>query len=530
MRGTSAPSAGLAAGLATTTYPRRTFVRTAGITAALASTGIAADLFRAIPASAGGAVSFVPADPDLHLLRRTTYGITPNLQKDIRRLGRNRWLEQQLDPSSINDAFVEDYIHDRMPNLNMGLQEAWDTLGGSWDLMVDLGKAAILRAGWSKRQLFEVMVDFWSNHLNITNPHESCWWSRHDYDRKVIRKHTFGKFSNMLRDSALHPAMMMYLNNAESTKDNPNENYGREILELHSVGVDGGYDEDDMRQSTLVLTGYGIDWDTGLYEYHDWAHYTGPVTVMGWSHANGGAKKGYDVALTYIDYLAHHPSTATRIATKLCQRFVSDTPPPALVDALAETYLDHDTAIVPVLRKLFGSSAFKNSVGKKVRRPFQDVIATIRVLGIKPEETGTDGLQGMYWMVEGMGDLPMGWIPPNGYPDYADAWRSAGSTLGRWNMHVGMAQGWWPASMLQVPDVRHFLLGSTLPATYGALVDKLAKRLVFRKLGPSHRAAVLAFVGKAEGDPVKASDSFLQDWRFPYLVALILDTPYHGIR
>ena len=264
MRGTSAPSAGLAAGLATTTYPRRTFVRTAGITAALASTGIAADLFRAIPASAGGTVSFVPTDPDLHLLRRATYGITPNLQKDIRRLGRNRWLEQQLDPSSINDAFVEDYIHDRMPNLNMGLQEAWDTLGGSWDLMVDLGKAAILRAGWSKRQLFEVMVDFWSNHLNITNPHESCWWSRHDYDRKVIRKHTFGKFSNMLRDSALHPAMMMYLNNAESTKDNPNENYGRELLELHSVGVDGGYDEDDMRQSTLVLTGYGIDWDTGV--------------------------------------------------------------------------------------------------------------------------------------------------------------------------------------------------------------------------------------------------------------------------
>ena len=172
MRGTSAPSADLAAGLATTTYPRRTFVRTAGITAALASTGIAADLFRAIPASAGGTVSFVPADPDLHLLRRATYGITPNLQKDIRRLGRNRWLEQQLDPTSINDAFVEDYIHDRMPNLNMGLQEAWDTLGGSWDLMVDLGKAAILRAGWSKRQLFEVMVDFWSNHLNVTNPHD----------------------------------------------------------------------------------------------------------------------------------------------------------------------------------------------------------------------------------------------------------------------------------------------------------------------------------------------------------------------
>ena len=148
MRGTSAPSAGLAAGLATTTYPRRTFVRTAGITAALASTGIAADLFRAIPASAGGTASFVPADPDLHLLRRATYGITPNLQKDIRRLGRNRWLNGSS-ADLINDAFVQDYIHDRMPNLNMGLQgmghPVWvgDLMKWTW------GRPAILRAGWS---------------------------------------------------------------------------------------------------------------------------------------------------------------------------------------------------------------------------------------------------------------------------------------------------------------------------------------------------------------------------------------------
>jgi hypothetical protein len=294
--------------------------------------------------------------------------------------------------------------------------------------------------------------------------------------------------------------------------------------------VDGGYDEDDMRQSTLVLTGYGIDWDTGLYEYHDWAHYTGPVTVMGWSHANASEKKGYDVALKYIDYLAHHPSTATRIATKLCQRFVSDVPPPALVDALAETYLDHDTAIVPVLRKLFGSSAFKHSVGEKVRRPFQDVMATVRVLGIKTEASGTDGLQAMYWMLDGLGDLPMGWIPPNGYPDYADAWRSAGITLGRWNMHRSAAGSGWPFSELRVPDMKTFLFGSKLPKTYGALVDVMAKTLLFRKLAPAHRAAVLAFVEKADTDTVNANDSFLQDWRFPYLVALILDTPYHGIR
>jgi uncharacterized protein (DUF1800 family) len=525
MRGTAEPDAGLA----TTTVSRRSFVRSATAATALAGTGLASTgLLDAVPASAAG--TFVPTDQDLHLLRRATNGITPALQKEIRRLGRRRWLDRQLAPRSIDDRVVDHFIAQRMPNLTMGMKQAYTTLNGSWDLMTDLGKASILRSTWSKRQLFEVMVDFWSNHLNITNPHESCWWSRHDYDRNVIRKHAFGKFSNMLRASALHPAMMLYLNNASSTKDNPNENYGREILELHSVGVDGGYDEDDMRQSTLILTGYGIDWDTGLFEYHPWDHYTGPVQVMGWSHPNANESKGYEIALQYIDYLAHHRSTARRIATKLCYRFVSDNPPPALVDSLAKTYVRHDTAIVPVLAELFDSAPFKHSIGRKVRRPYQDVTATLRVLGIGPDEQGTDGLQGLYWMIEGLGDVPMGWGPPNGYPDYADAWRSAGITLGRWNMHVSMAQGWWPASMLQVPNMRAHLLGPKLPKTYGELVDVLAKRLVFRKLSAEHRTAVLTFVEKGESSPLSASDSFMQDWRFPYLVALFLDSPYHGTR
>jgi uncharacterized protein (DUF1800 family) len=527
MRGTIAPDGAPA----TAPVTRRSFVRAATAVSVVAGSGVGAGLLRATPASAAG--SFVSTDPDLHLLRRATWGITPQSQRAIRRMGRGRWLDRQLDPDPIKDSFVEDFIKHRMPNLDMNVKDAYETLGGSWDLMYDLTKASILRAAWSDRQLFEVMVDFWSNHLNIANPHEACWWSRHDYDRQVIRKHALGKFSAMLRASALHPAMMMYLNNASSTKDNPNENYGREILELHSVGVDGGYDEDDMRQSTMVLTGYGISWDTGAFEYHPWDHFTGPVGVMGWHAVNGDEDKGYDVALKYIDYLAHHPSTATRIATKLVQRFVQDDPPPALVDKLAEVYLNHDTAIVPVLHKLFDSPAFKGSVGSKVRRPFQDVTATIRTLGIgiSRDQEGEDALEGLYWMIEGLGDLPMGWIPPNGYPDYADAWRSAGITLGRWNMHVSMAQGWWPASMLKVPeDWVPRLLGDKLPKTWGGVIDTLSKRVVFRTLASEHRDAVLAFMNKTQHDPVDGDDQWLADWRFPYVIALLLDSPYHGIR
>ena len=507
-------------------FGRRAFIRTTALGALVAGTGALPPLLSARQASAAG--TFVPQDPDLHLLRRATYGPTSASLKSIQRSGANAWLDQQLDPSSISDGFVDDLIASRYPNLSLSVAEAFSTIAGSWDLMFDLGQAAIVRAAWSKRQLLEVMVDFWSNHLNVTNPSDNVWWSRHDYDRRVIRKFALGKFSQMLKASATHPAMMMYLNNAESTKDNPNENYGRELLELHTVGVDGGYDEEDMRQSTLVMTGFGISWDTGEFEYDKWNHYVGPVGVMKWSSKNGSDKRGYDVGLDYVDYLAHHPSTAVRLATKLCERFVGDDPEPALVDRLAETYLHHDTDIVPVLEQLFRSKAFKGAVGAKVRRPMEDVVATIRILGIKPDESGTDGLQALYWILEGLGHAPMAWTQPNGYPDVATAWKSAGGTLNSWNRHVSLAAHWWPDT-LQLPPLQDTLLPHPLPATYGPLVDAVAKKLVFRKLATTHRDAVLTFLGKTADSPLAKGDAAVT-WRLPYLVALILDSPYHGIR
>ena len=138
--------------------------------------------------------------------------------------------------------------------------------------------------------------------------------------------------------SANHPAMLLYLNNAESTKDNPNENYGRELLELHTVGVDGGYNEEDMRQSTPIMTGYSVDRGDRLFEYNNWAHFRGPVQVMDFTAANA-EENGYQVGIQYLKYLANHPSTAQHLARKLCMRFVSDEPDQTLVDSLAATYL-----------------------------------------------------------------------------------------------------------------------------------------------------------------------------------------------
>jgi hypothetical protein len=527
VRGSTAPAGGLAS--ATPTLSRRRLLRNTAIGTAVAGSGLAASLLQAGNAEAltGGPASFLPTDPDLHLLRRATWGPAPTMLKRIHAMGADAWLEEQLRPRSIDDSACGTMIATRFPILSTGMTEAFTTLNGTWDLMQQLSLAAIARATWSRRQLFEVMVDFWSNHLNVTNPSDNVWWSRHDYDRTVIRRFAMGKFSNMLAASATHPAMMMYLNNAESTGDNPNENYGRELLELHTVGVEAGYTEDEMSASALALTGFGISWDTGAFEYHPQDHYTGRVSVLGWSAANASAR-GYGMGLAYLDYLAHHPCTARHIATKLCERFVSDTPPPTLVRTLAQTYLANDTAIVPVLRALFHSRTFQLSIGQKVRRPMQDVVATLRILGVRPDAgDAIDGIQELGWMLDGLSDLPYAWPLPNGYPDQASAWRSAGGTLARWNTHLSLAAGW--SDHLQFPDLRAELLPAALPPTYGGLVQELAQRLVFRKLSATHRDAVLGFLGRATGDALHSDDEAV-GWRLPYLVALILDSPYHGIR
>lgn len=517
----------------TSTLSRRRFVRNAAIGGAIAGSGVTSALVRAPAAhAAGSAASFLPPDNDLHLLRRATWGPTPDLHRRIRRMGADAWLDEQLRPARIDDRYCASLITERFPRLSWTLREAYQHQDESWQLMWDLGKAAIVRAAWSERQLFEVLVDFWSNHLNVANFGDNVWWSRHDYDRAVIRRHTLGKFSDMLAASATHPAMMTYLNNAESTKDNPNENYGRELLELHTVGVDGGYTEDEMRTSALILTGLGVHWyddvNDGTFFYNARNHYTGPVKVLGWSSANASAKNGLAVALDYVDYLAHHPATAHRISYKLCERFLSDTPSATLVNQMARTYRAHDTAIIPVLRVLFGSDAFRRSKGAKVIRPMQDVVATLRILGVKPgANDGDDGVNGLYWTVESLSDAPLAWVQPNGYPDYADAWRSAGGTLNRWNTHIALAAGW--NDNLRLPDLRTNLLPATLPKTHGALIQALAERLVFRTLAAPHRDALLAFLGRTATDPITPSSEAV-GWRLPYLVALILDSPYHGIR
>ncbi len=497
--------------------------------------------------------SLLPHATNLHLLKRLTYGPSPASLAEIVSLGAPTWLRQQLAPATINDSVCDKYLT-RYPRLNYSIPTVrikYATMNGSWDLMSDLGQATLLRALSSKRQLFEMMVEFWSNHLNVTSPSSDVWDNRHDYDRYVIRRYAMARYEDMLWASATHPAMMRYLNNADSQPPDFNENYGRELLELHTVGVDAGYTEVDMRNSALIMSGFGvhdvwapagkpIDPKNGTFEFAAKNHYIGPVTVMGFSNANSTGAGGYNVGRAYIHYLAHHPATARRIADKLVTRFVSDDPQPDLAAALAATYLAADTNITAVLTQLFDSPEFRFSDGLKVRRPLEHLMASMRVLSVTPDPgNGTSGLEALWWESDQMGQQPLAWHLPNGYADTATDWQSTNSTLERWNLNITAAAQWWIVRqgdpkdpnnqpMLQAPAAIT-LLPKPLPATYGEVVDALAQRLLFGPLTPEGRAGLLAFMGKSATSTAKASDGMLS-WQLPYVVALILDSAQHAMR
>jgi uncharacterized protein (DUF1800 family) len=470
--------------------------------------------------------AFTSQDPALHLLRRATYGPTPATEAELRGIGVTAWLDRQLNPAAIDDAAC-DALLTRYPLIGLDIAgvRAKVTAGamkfGAWDAMQQLGSAAVARAAWSRRQLLEVMVDVWSNHLNVTCPTGEVWDSRAAYD-VLIRKHALGRFADLLKATATAPAMLSYLDNRTSTKAKPNENYARELMELHTVGLI--YTEADVKDAARLLTGLTVDKTTGGYKFDANQHATGAVTVLGWRHANAGAGGGEAAALAFVEMLALHPATAERVARRLCVRFVSDDPPAALVSRLRQVYLQQQSAIAPVLRALFTSPEFGASVGAKVRTPFEDLVATVRVLGLQPEATGTDGVRGLYNYLVDAGHAPMRWAPPDGYPDVAAAWTAPSGLLVRWNAHLNLAAGWYPKPLGRPASMLASLVPA-LPATHGAFIDALAGRLVGTTLAPEHSAALLGFLGKTAASPLKATDPACAG-RLPHLIALILDSPY----
>ena len=466
-------------------------------------------------------------DPVAHLLRRTTYGMNADQIYAVGQQGAAKWLADQMNPYVKVPDTAMDHLANRWPRLKLDVWQVRQHLdNGAWDVMEDLVDVHISRAIWSRRQLLEVMVDFWSNHFNITCPSSNVWDSRHRFDRDVIRMNAFGRFEDMLIASAKHPAMLNYLNNVDSTKFEPNENYGRELLELHTVGISGGYNETDMRNSALIMTGLSIDESPnsgGGYYYKEYNHHTGPVKVMKFSSANGDPN-GEPLAMSYLKYLANHQATAYHLSGKLVTRFVSDTPQPGLVKRLAHIYLTSGTAIKPVLAALFTSPEFLHSAGQKVRTPYEDLIATLRALQIGPDKKGTDGIRALQYVASQVGQPPLAWSEPDGYPDVATSWASSSATLGKWNAHMQLAAGWWPDTLTRT-QLRD-MLPKDAPETLGEVIDLLAVKLSIAPLPTSHRGAIAGFLGRTASSRIADNDEAL-GWRLPYIAALLLDSPTH---
>ena len=471
---------------------------------------------------------------DRHLVTRFSFGLTPELARDVRRRGgAEAWFERQLKPSKINDGRAE-AAERWWPSLRLGPGSLWSRqvsgVEAGYEVMDDYVRATLLRRVFSERQVLEVMAAFWENHLHVPAIGDPHFTFRADYGR-VIRKHALGRFDEMLLDATTHPANLMYFAADRSTKEHPNENLGRELLELHTVGV-GSYTERDVRDSARILTGWTVDREAwrALYLYD--THYRGRVQVKGFKDRNRGAD-GRKVTREYLKHLAHHPDTARHLATKLAVKFVSDDPPASLVRQLAKVYLDNDTAIVPVLRALVASKAFARAEGAKVRDAGEDVVATLRVLAptiSQPptgEAYGDSNVAALLWQTRQIGPAPHTWSPPDGAPIDNAGWSSPSRILGSMATHYGMAGGWNGGE-----DIRFREPVSWLPRPqllFSEYVEHMSMRILHRPATGTLMLACKRATGYEADEPVDV-DHPLADWMFPRFLATFLDSPAHFTR
>jgi uncharacterized protein (DUF1800 family) len=499
-------------------------------TAAAVTPGRQYPTFSAAARAAGASTStiFPGYDPRGHLLRRATFGARPSDIASLKKYGVDGWLTRQLTPSKISDsAGIAAWALYPLAGASAAVIRS-KTNEFSWDAGIATAQAALARQIFSSRQLYEIVVDIFANHLHVPLPGEQ-WHTAPGYIKNVIRKYAFGSFSSMLVAAMKHPAMLNFLNNDESRKENVNENLGRELLELHTVGIAGGYTEQDVRNSAAILSGRTWNWKTGVYTYNPKYHVTGPVTVLGFTHANATGAGGEAVGDAYLRYLAKHPATARMIARKIAVRFVSDTPSEDLIDRLAAVYLAKNTSIRETVKAVFLSSDFWSSVGARMRRPLEDAVGAARVLNVGRSKSMKQPISNLFWTLSEAGHTPFGWNPPNGYPDVAAAWLGAGAMLQRWNLHRVLVYGWWKGLVWTSPAN---LVKRTKNMTTGQWVAAAAVRVLGVPITEAHLAAVIAGAGpRWNGQPWTADLAApTSAWDCGKFVTLLFDSAYFQLR
>jgi uncharacterized protein (DUF1800 family) len=413
-------------------------------------------------------------------------------------------------------------------------------------IVAELAMSKVTRAIYSERQLQQVMDDFWFNHFNVFAGKGEDRYYLTSYERDVIQPHTLGKFKELLNATAKSPAMLFYLDNflsadpraaerqammramrqarygpfgrpwpprppvnpnAKKNERGLNENYGRELMELHTLGVDGGYTQKDVTEVARAFTGWTIDKPRQYadFKFDERLHDPDPKIVLGKKIHSGGMKDGEQV----IDLLVHHPSTAKFISTKLARRFVSDNPPPALVNRMAETFQSSDGDIRAVMKTMIWSPEFwsREAYRAKIKTPFGLVVSAARALG-----TDIDTPLPLVQWVGRIGEPLYQCQPPTGYSDKAETWVNTGALLNRLNFSLALAGNRMrgartdTASLLGVDTsadpkaaldraVQVFLGGQAAPSTVETLQKQLDNPQVLQaKLDDPHRQVDLGVI------------------------------------
>jgi uncharacterized protein (DUF1800 family) len=388
--------------------------------------------------------------------------------------------------------------------------------------MANYQRRALMRRIRTKRPVLELMAEFWENHLNVPVNGDAQFTYRASYG-DLIREHALGRYADLLAHAITHPAMLIYLDQATSTKQHPNENLGRELLECHTVGR-GSFTEDHVKSSARILTGYTVDmWDTWQALYNPEEHWRGRVKVMGFNDPNK-KKDGRDLTRRYLDYLAHHPATARRIAWKLAVKFVRDKPSAALVNHLAKVYRRNDTEIAPVLRALVGSREFQRSVGMKVRDPGEDLVATYRALGIRLDQPKSEeaGVYSMLWQAGSIGIYPMAWPRPDGQPLDNDSWSAPGRLMASMNVHYTLSHGWWPTKGVHYVEPKDRL--PRVRVKFADLVDHLSREILHVRAGDRMVKACCEATGVKPREIIDPEHALVQ-WGMGRLLTTFLDAP-----
>ncbi len=413
----------------------------------------------------------------VHFLNRTSFGPTRTDFERAHRLGLRVYLDEQLRPETLADnaldaklaglktmrlssrELIELYPPPRVAReqaAGPGMM-ANQAMQAPRMIIFELQQARLLRSLYSRRQLYEIMVDFWTNHFNVFSAKGADRWLTTAYDRDTIRPHALGKFKDLLRATAQSPAMLFYLDNWMSAGPDSqgarmggpnnrrrglNENYARELMELHTLGVDGGYTQKDIVEVARCFTGWTIRQPRqhGEFTFAPRLHDDGEKLVLGTPIASG---RGIEDGLQVIDLLARHPATARFIAAKLVRRFVADEPPPTLVDKAADSIRRSDGDIPSVLRTIIDSPEFfaPENYRAKVKKPLEFVASAIRAVGA---ETAISRQLLRY--LGRMGEPLFLAQPPTGYPDVANSWISADMLLTRMNFAADLVSNRLPGS------------------------------------------------------------------------------------